>query len=179
MADKATAKNSAKNGAVKTDPKITPENPSPRKVAAMANAALEKAEAAEKRAVKAEARLERLKAVAVTKNGVGKQVQGFVDFLREQSVVGLAIGLVLGTQVKALVDQMIASFFNPLIGLLLPGNGALDKKVFIVHFAGKAGKFEWGAFASAMITFVIVAAVVYYVFKGLGLDKLDKKKEDK
>ncbi|HYH75376.1 MAG TPA: MscL family protein, partial [Candidatus Saccharimonadales bacterium] len=147
------------------------------KAVVLAEAAHRRAEAAEARARKAEARLEKIKAVSVTKNGVTKQVQGFVDFLREQSVVGLAIGLVLGTQVKAVVDQMIASFFNPLIGLLLPGRGSLDEKLFKVHLFGKTGEFEWGKFASTMITFIIVAAVVYYVFKGLGLDKLDKKKE--
>src|SRR5882672_2622074 len=39
-------------------------------------------------------------------------VSGFAEFLREQSVVGLAIGLVIGAQVKALADQLIASFIN-------------------------------------------------------------------
>jgi large-conductance mechanosensitive channel len=36
---------------------------------------------------------------------------------------------------------------------------------------------KWGAFVSTIIDFVIVAAVVYFGFKALGLDKLDKKKE--
>lgn len=150
---------------------------SPHKAAVMAQGAKAKAEAAEARAMRAEAKLEKFKAVAVTKGLAGRQVQGFVDFLREQSVVGLAIGLVLGTQVKALVDQMVLSFFNPLIGLILPGEGTLKEKFFEITFNGKTEKFLWGSFLSTLITFVIVAAIVYYVFKGLGLDKLDKKKE--
>jgi large conductance mechanosensitive channel len=89
----------------------------------------------------------------------------------------MAIGLVLGTQVKALVDQMVASFFNPLIGLVLPGDGTLKEKFFTVTFNEKSEKFMWGSFVNTLITFIIVAAIVYYVFKGLGLDKLDKKKE--
>jgi large conductance mechanosensitive channel len=112
------------------------------------------------------------------KVSVTRQVQGFVEFLREQSVVGLAIGLVLGTQAKALVDQLMLSFINPLTGLLLPGEGTLKQKTFTVELSGKSAEFGWGAFVSSLMTFVIVAAVVYYVFKGLGLDKLDKKKED-
>jgi large conductance mechanosensitive channel len=112
----------------------------------------------------------------VGKLGVHKQINGFVDFLREQSVVGLAIGLVLGTQAKVLVDQMIASFINPLVGLLLPGQGALNEKIFTLHINGKTAAFGWGAFVSSLLTFVVVAAVVYFVFKGLRLDKLDKKK---
>jgi len=106
-----------------------------------------------------------------------RQVRGFVDFLREQSVVGLAIGLVLGTQAKQLVDQMIASFFNPFIGLLLPGEGTLAQKKATLHLFGKEAEFAWGAFVISLITFVIVAAVVYFIFRGLRLDKLDKKKE--
>lgn len=104
-------------------------------------------------------------------------VSGFVDFLREQSVVGLAIGLVIGSQVKALADQLIASFINPLIGLILPGTGALDKKVFFLHFSGKSAAFAWGSFVAVLLSFITTAAVIYFVFKSLKLDKLTKKKE--
>lgn len=133
----------------------------------------ERAEKAEAKAQRLEVRVARLK----QQNMVSRQVRGFVDFLREQSVVGLAIGLVLGTQAKALVDQIVISFFNPLTGLLLPGEGTLKQKVFTVEWGGKSAVFAYGAFISSLLTFVIVAAVVYYVFKGLKLDKLDKNKE--
>lgn len=134
----------------------------------------ERAQKAEARVDRMEARIDKLK----SQIAVGNQVRGFVDFLREQSVVGLAIGLVLGTQAKVLVDQMIASFFNPFIGLLLPGEGALSQKTTALTIGSKTAVFGWGAFVVSLLTFVIVAAVVYYVFKGLRLDRLDKKKED-
>lgn len=102
---------------------------------------------------------------------------GFVDFLREQSVVGLAIGLIIGTQTKALADQLIASFINPLIGLLLPGKGALDQKVFVMHLEGKTATFTYGSFLAVLLSFITTAAVVYFVFKFLKLDRLTKKKE--
>jgi large conductance mechanosensitive channel len=144
-----------------------------------AKQAIEAAEQAEKAVGKAkilEEQAERLR--ALDKVGVGKKFNGFVEFLREQSVVGLAIGLVLGTQAKALVDQLIASFINPLVGILLPGQGTLKDKVFTIHLDGKDAAFGWGAFVISLLTFVIVAGVVYFVFKGLKLDRLDKKKED-
>lgn len=136
--------------------------------------ASERAEKAEAKVDRLESRLNKLKETRV----VTKQFGGFVEFLREQSVVGLAIGLVLGTQAKALVDQMVVSFVNPLTGLVLPGDGTLKEKVFKLSLHGKTADFGWGAFVYSMLTFVIVAALVYYVFKGLRLDKLDKKKED-
>jgi len=103
--------------------------------------------------------------------------QGFVDFIREQGVVGLAIGIVLGAQIKTLVDSFVASFANPLIGLILPGNGDLGQKTLTVTSGSKSAVFTWGSFVMQVLSFVIVAAIVYYVVKGLKLDKLDKKKK--
>lgn len=108
---------------------------------------------------------------------VARPIDGFMAFVREQGVVGLAIGLVLGTQVKTLVDQLVASFINPILGLLLPGNGSLTEKVFYLRFNGKGEDFFWGAFVSQLISFLTVAAIIYFVVKGLRLDKLDKKKD--
>lgn len=170
---KATAVKMTKSAAVKQAGVTKSEASKAAQAAADEAARVEKAESKIKRL---ENQVDKLK--ALDKVGVHKQFGGFMSFLREQSVVGLAIGLVLGTQAKVLVDQMIASFINPIVGLLLPGQGTLKDKVFTIHWSGKSAVFGWGAFVLSLLTFVIVAAVVYYVFKGLKLDKLDKKKED-
>ena len=119
------------------------------------------------------------KEVAVQKRTIPKPrvVVGFVDFLREQSVVGLAIGLVIGSQVKALADQLINSFINPLLGLVLPGAGSLNNKIFTLHLEHKTAIFAWGAFVAVLLSFITTAAVVYVVFKSLKLDTLTKKKD--
>ena len=54
-------------------------------------------------------------------------LQGFVDFIREQGVVGLAVGLVLGVAAKSVVDSLVQNIFNPIIGLLY-GGGDLSSK---------------------------------------------------
>jgi large-conductance mechanosensitive channel len=109
--------------------------------------------------------------------GFDKHMSGFMEFVREQGVIGLAVGLVLGVQVKAVVDQLVASFVNPIIGLALPGRGGLADKVFALTVLGKEAKFAYGAFISVMISFLTVAVIVYFGIKALNLDKLDKKKE--
>lgn len=131
------------------------------------------------KAAKAPAKKVTKKATIATKQDdkQKKTGAGFIDFLREQSVVGLAIGLIIGAQTKALADQLIASFINPLIGLVLPGKGALDQKMFIMHLDGKSATFAWGSFLAVLLSFVTTAAVVYFVFKFLKLDRLTKKKE--
>lgn len=108
---------------------------------------------------------------------VRRHVSGFMLFVREQGVVGLAVGLVLGTQVKILVDQLVASFINPIVGLILPGKGTLVEKTFSLSLGEKTADFTYGAFLSVLISFLAVAAVVYFIVKGLRLDKLDKKKD--
>lgn len=107
---------------------------------------------------------------------VPRFLQGFTDFVREQGVVGLAIGFVLGAQVKTLVDQLVASFINPLLGLLLPGKGDLAEKQFSLSWFGKTADFAWGAFVFQLISFLIVALVVYTIVHRLKLDRIDKKK---
>ncbi len=105
--------------------------------------------------------------------GIAKsKLQGFVQFIREQGVVGLAIGFILGGAVSKVVSSLVADLINPLIGLILPGNGSLAEATFMIGTT----VFAWGNLVATIIDFVIIAAVVYFGFKLLGLDKLDKKK---
>lgn len=101
-----------------------------------------------------------------------KQLQAFTDFVREQGVIGLAIGLVLGAAAKDVVDSLVKNLVNPLLSILLPNTDDLATKS--VKILGS--EFGWGAIVSSIISFLGVAAVVYFVFKGLKLDKADKKK---
>ncbi len=100
------------------------------------------------------------------------KVSGFMDFIREQGVVGLAIGFVLGGAVSKTVSSLVDNIINPLVGLAMGKVDLVDKAIVV----GNA-TIKWGAFVSTIIDFVIIAAVVYFGFKALGLDKLDKKKE--
>lgn len=98
-----------------------------------------------------------------------KTVISFVSFIREQGVVGLAIGFILGGAVAKVVSSLVNDIIQPLIGLLVGHAEGLAK----LSFHGVA----YGNFIATLIDFVIVAAVVYFGFKLLGLEKLDAKKE--
>jgi large-conductance mechanosensitive channel len=99
-------------------------------------------------------------------------VSGFVSFLREHAIVGLAIGFVIGTQVQGVVKQLIASFIDPLFKLLL--GQALSQRTFTAHWHTRAASFGWGAFVYGLLDFLFVLATIYVVVKVLNLDKLDK-----
>lgn len=102
---------------------------------------------------------------------MNQKLQGFVDFIREQGVVGLAVGFILGGAVSKTVTSLVENIINPLVGALM-GKVALADKAFIIGSIA----IKYGAFISTMVDFVIIAAVVYFGVKALGLDKLDKKK---
>ena len=100
-------------------------------------------------------------------------MKDFIQFIREQGVIGLAIGFILGGSVSELVKSFINDIINPVLGLLLGSVSGLKSASF-GFFGATIG---WGSFVSIFINFVILAAVVYYGFKALGLEKLDKKKD--
>lgn len=102
---------------------------------------------------------------------------GFVGFLRENAIIGLAIGFVVGTQVQVVVKQLISSFIDPLFQLLF--GQALSQKTFELHLNGKVAVFGWGVFVYAVINFLFILLVIYVIIKFLKLDKLDKPKAKK
>lgn len=105
-------------------------------------------------------------------------LQGFVDFIREQGVVGLAVAFVLGVAAKGVVDAVVNNLVNPIAGIFYGGGGQLAEKYWCLkHVAGVCtNKVGYGAVINQLINFMIIAGVVYFVIKGLKLDKLDKKK---
>ena len=50
-----------------------------------------------------------------------KFLRGFVKFVREQGVVGLAVGLILGVAAKSVIDSFVQNIVNPVVGLLTGG----------------------------------------------------------
>ena len=98
---------------------------------------------------------------------------GFINFIRKQGVVGLAVGFILGTSVAKVVSSLVQDIIQPVLALVLGGPGGLNAAAF--SFFGATVKY--GSFIAAVIDFLIIAAVVYYGVKALRLDRLDVKKE--
>lgn len=119
----------------------------------------------------------REKAVGLVTVG-GKQVTGFLDFLRSQGVVGLAVALLLGGAASILVKSLIDNVIMPPIGLAL---GSADGIKGLTYTIGRAGNdpavISYGIFLNDLINFIVIALVVYVVFHSLGLTKIDKKKD--
>lgn len=100
-------------------------------------------------------------------------MRGFIEFIRKQGVVGLAVGFILGGAISKLVSALVTDIINPLLGAAL---GSVSGFASSTAQAGSA-RILYGDLISVLIDFIVVALVVYFGVELLGLDKLDKKKE--
>lgn len=84
-------------------------------------------------------------------------MEGFKRFLLRGNVVDLAVAVVIGAAFGVVVQSLVKGFITPLIGVFggVPDFSALS-------FTVNNSKFLVGDFINALISFVIIAAVVYF-----------------
>lgn len=114
---------------------------------------------------------------AIAKVGTS-QLKGFIDFIRTQGVVGLAVGLVLGGAVSVMVKSLVDNIVMPPLGLIL---GSAEGIKGLAWTIGKTGAdqaviIRYGIFLNDFINFIVIALVVYLIIRLLKIEKLDKKK---
>jgi large conductance mechanosensitive channel len=108
---------------------------------------------------------------------VARPFQGFIDFVREQGVVGLGVGFVVGTAASSLVKSIVTNIFNPLIGLAIGGDNLAQKSVCLKQGAKVcASTLSYGQVISDLITFLLILFLVYFLIRGMKLEKIDRKK---
>jgi len=88
-----------------------------------------------------------------------KLVNGFKDFILRGNVIDLAVAVVIGTAFTAIVTAIVNNLITPLIAAI-GGAPNLDQ-AFAPELNGAV--FGFGAILGAVINFVIIAAVVYFV----------------
>jgi len=108
--------------------------------------------------------------VSPKKNTMGF-VKEFKEFALKGSVMDLAIGVIIGAAFGKIISSLVEDVITPL--LLTPALKAagVDK---IENWA--PGGIYWGKFLSAVITFLIVALVVFMMVKGM--NRLLRKKDE-
>jgi len=85
--------------------------------------------------------------------------QELLQFLKQYSVIGLAIGVITAQASKDLVDAIVRGVFSPLIKLIAP-EGFSD-----LNFKLGSVVFEFGIVINAALTFIIVMSFLYIVVK--------------
>jgi large conductance mechanosensitive channel len=85
----------------------------------------------------------------------------FKDFISKYRVMGLAVAFIIGLYLGALVQSLVKDLLLPAIGLAIPG--LADLATYTVAVMNQT--FGVGSFLVALITFVIVAFVIFLLVK--------------
>jgi len=81
----------------------------------------------------------------------------FKDFLFKGNLIELAVALVMGLAIVALVNAFVADLVMPLVGAIF-GKTDFSNLTFTIH----ESIFKYGSFVTALITFISIAAAVFF-----------------
>ena len=95
-------------------------------------------------------------------------IQEFMDFLQKLGVIGLAIAFIIGQASSKLITALVTDMVTPLIGLAMPETGYLKAMVFTIGNS----TFSYGYLIANLIDFLIIAFVVFILYKQLSKFKL-------
>ena len=85
-------------------------------------------------------------------------MSGFKKFVMQGNLVQMAVAFVMGLTFAAVVEALVAGLFTPLIAAII-GKPNFNNLFFTLNHS----KFLYGTVINALITFALVAAVLYFV----------------
>jgi large conductance mechanosensitive channel len=85
-------------------------------------------------------------------------LKGFRDFILRGNVMDLAVAVIIGGAFTAIVTSLTANIINPLLGAIV-GKPNFDGLIAHVH----GGEIKYGTFLTAVVNFVLIAGVVYFL----------------
>ena len=102
----------------------------------------------------------------------------FKEFALKGNVMDMAIGVIIGAAFGNIVTALTDSFINPLIQAITGGSGEDGVKVG-GSFTVNGAVFDYGAFMSAVINFLIIALILFCLVKAVNKAmEIGKKKEE-
>lgn len=98
----------------------------------------------------------------------------YKEFINKGDVVIVAVGLVMALYFKAIVDQLIAAIITPLIALIFG-----EESISLVGFSIGDTFFPIGLVFSAIIDFLAVALILFFVIKAYNRFRGPQQEEEK
>ncbi|MFW9827359.1 MAG: MscL family protein [Candidatus Thorarchaeota archaeon] len=92
-------------------------------------------------------------------------LQEFKDFIKNYKVMGLAVAFIMGIYLGRLVQAIVLAFISPILNVLFLAVGLLDSTVVAADPASYPLHFNPTLFISELITFIIVAFVIFILVK--------------
>ena len=100
------------------------------------------------------------------RRGAGKEMGGFKKFILRGNVVDLAVGIVIGAAFSTVIQALVKDIITPIIGVF---GGQPDFSSWVLTVGG--ARLLIGDFLNALLSFVLLALVVYF-FVVLPVNKL-------
>lgn len=105
-----------------------------------------------------------------------KIIKEFKEFISRGNVMDMAVGVIIGSAFTAIVNSLVKDLLNPLLGLLTGGMDFSALSITIGRGENPA-VFAYGAFISAVINFLLVALVLFFLVKAINRLHFRKKEE--
>ena len=99
-------------------------------------------------------------------------MKDFLEFIRKQGVVGLAVGFILGTESSKLVSSIVNDVVNPVLNVALGFTGKLTDRYVTLWGA----KILWGNLVGETINFIVIALLVFLIVEKFGLSEIKNEK---
>ena len=109
----------------------------------------------------------------------------FKEFATKGNVVDLAVGVIIGGAFGKIIDSAVKDLIMPLINLALGGNVDFSNKYLVLSGTVPAGAalveaqkvanvFAWGNFVTILISFIILALVIFMMIRQINRMKRDE-----
>lgn len=118
---------------------------------------------------------------------MSKFLTEFREFITKGNVLDTAVGIVIGAAFKGIIDSLVNDVIMPPIGLLIGGVDFAKLKVVLQQGVGAEGAADYvpevainyGMFINAIISFIIIALVIFSLIKTINKlrERFEKEKE--
>ena len=91
---------------------------------------------------------------------VFKLTKDFRDFLKQYVIVGMALGIIMGGASSSLVKSLVNNIIMPFVNPAIPRGGWENATLLMGPV-----ELRWGAFSAELLSFIILAFVVFIIAK--------------
>ena len=105
-------------------------------------------------------------------------VQEFKEFISRGNVIDLAVGVIMGSSFTAIVNSIVNDIVMPTVGWIIGGINFANLRIVVREATETTAEaaINYGNFIQAVVNFLIVATVIFFVVKLI--NKFRKKKEE-
>ena len=100
-------------------------------------------------------------------------IKEFKEFISKGNVMDMAVGIIIGGAFTTIVNKLVESILMPIIGIISGGKSVEDMSVMVGNAA-----IGYGAFIQAIIDFLLIALVLFFIVKDLNKAKSIAEKEE-